>query len=100
MVRIIGSHAERMDREPGKMMSAEQRKAIISVKQAASVAKNGDREMQIFDSAVSVAGYGLGKDPVHASRMDAHISGWFDDYADRMNNLPLVPDTMAPELEE
>lgn len=95
MVRIIGSYADKMIQDRGKMRRYEV-DALQTVRGYATAAKNGDREMAIFDAAVSTAAYGLGKDYAHATRMDSHVGEWFTDYADKMDNLPIVPDTMAP----
>jgi len=70
--------------------------ALQTVRGYATAAKNGDREMAIFDSAVSATQYGLGNDYNHATRMDSHMSGWFDDFKQNLNNLPVIPEEMAP----
>ena len=90
MVRIIGSYADKMIQDRGKMRR-EEVTALQTVRGYATAAKNGDREMAIFDSAVSTADYGLGKDYNHATRMHSHIDSWFDDFRNKMNNLPVVP---------
>ena len=99
MVRIIGSYADKMI-ENRKNMEPGQINALQAVRNYAAVAKNGNREMEIFDTAVSTAAYGLGKDYNHATRMDSHVGEWFTGYADKMDNLPIVPDTMAPSAAE
>lgn len=99
MVRIIGSYADKMI-ENRKNMEPGQINALQAVRNYAAVAKNGNREMEIFDTAVSTAAYGLGKDYNHATRMDSHVGEWFTGYADKMDNLPIVPDTMAPTAAE
>lgn len=99
MVRIIGSYADKMI-ENRKNMESGQINALQAVRNYAAAAKNGNREMEIFDAAVSTAAYGLGKDFNHATRMDSHVCEWFTDYADKMDNLPIVPDTMAPTAAE
>ena len=95
MVRIIGSYADKMI-ENKKNMQPGEVNTLQAVRSYAAVAKNGDREMEIFDTAVSTAVYGLSKDYNHATRMDSHVGEWFTGYADKMDNLPVVPDTMAP----
>ena len=99
MVRIIGSYADKMI-ENRKNMEPGQINALQAVRNYAAVAKNGNREMEIFDTAVSTAAYGLGKHYSHATRMDSHIGEWFTGFADKMDNLPIVPDTMAPTAAE
>ena len=95
MVRIIGSYADKMIQDRGKMRQDEVA-ALQTVRGYATAAKNGDREMAIFDSAVSATQYGLGNDYNHATRMDSHMSGWFDDFKQNLNNLPVIPEEMAP----
>lgn len=95
MVRIIGSYADKMIQDRGKMRQDEVA-ALQTVRGYATAAKNGDREMTIFDTAVSTAAYGLGNDYAHATRMDSHVGEWFTGYAEKMDKLPIVPDTMAP----
>ena len=90
MVRIIGSYADKMienrrNMDPGKI------NALQTVRNYAAVAKNGNREMEIFDTAVSAAAYGLGKDYPHATRMHNHVDGWFHDFKNQIVNLPVAP---------
>lgn len=99
MVRVIGSYADKMI-ENRKNMEPGQINTLQTVRNYAAVAKNGNREMEIFDTAVSTAAYGLGKDYNHATRMDSHVGEWFAGYAEKMDNLPIVPDTMAPTAAE
>jgi hypothetical protein len=51
---------------------------------------------QKVTDAVTAANYGLGKDYDHATRMHGHMSGWFEDFKQNMNNLPVIPDEMTP----
>lgn len=95
MVRIIGSYADKMI-ENRRNMEPGQINTLQTVRNYAAVAKNGNREMEIFDTAVSTAAYGLGKDYNHATRMDSHVGEWFTGYADKMDNIPIVPEEMAP----
>ena len=95
MVRIIGSYADKMI-ENRKNMDPGQINTLQAVRNYAAVAKNGNREMAIFDSAVSATQYGLGNDYNHATRMDSHMGGWFDDFKQNLNNLPIIPEEMAP----
>ena len=98
MVRIIGSYADKMIQNRGNMQPGEVN-TLQAVRNYAAVAKSGDREMEIFDTAVSTAVYGLGKDYNHATRMDSRVREWFTGYADKLDNLPVVPDTMATTVE-
>lgn len=99
MVRIIGSYADKMIQDRGKMRH-EDVAALQTVSGYATAAKNGDREMAIFDSAASATQYGLGKNYDHATRMDSHMGGWFDDFKQNLNNLPVIPEEMSPTSEK
>lgn len=90
MVRIIGSYADKMIQDRGKMRR-EEVTALQTVRGYATAAKNGDRELAIFDSAVSAAAYGLGKDYPHATRMHGYVSDWMDGFKDQITNLPVTP---------
>ena len=90
MVRIIGSYADKMIQDRGKMRH-EEVTALQTVRGYATAAKNGDRELAIFDSAVSAAAYGLGKDYPHATRMHSYVPGWMDDFKNQITNLPVTP---------
>ena len=89
MLRIVGSYAER--KREDKQISHEDRVLCSVVQQTAAAAKDGSREMAIFDSAVSAAAYGLGKDYDHATNMHKHIPGWLDGFTDQIQNLPVTP---------
>ena len=96
MLRIVGEYARKL-REDNRRNMNEANKAICSsVSNAGFSAKDGSRELAIFDSAVSATKYGLGKDYNHATRMDSHMGGWFDDFKQNLNNLPVIPEEMAP----
>ena len=90
MVRIIGSYADKMI-ENRKKMRKDEVNALLAVRSYAAAAKNGAREMEIFDTAVSAAAYGLGKDYPHATRMHSHVDGWFHDFKNQIVNLPVAP---------
>lgn len=89
MVRIIGNHAKQ--KRDDKQISNEDRVLCSTVQQMAAAVSDGRREMEIFDSAVSAAAYGLGKDYDHATNMHKHIPGWFDGFTDQIQNLPATP---------
>ena len=96
MLRIVGEYARKLREDNGRSMS-EANKAICSrVANAGYSAKDGSRELAIFDSAASATKYGLDKNYDHATRMDSHMGGWFDDFKQNMNNLPVIPEEMAP----
>ena len=96
MVRIVGEYARKLREDNRRNMSSENQVICSNVANAGFSAKDGSRELAIFDSAVSATKYGLGKDYNHATRMDSHMSGWFDDFKQNLNNLPVIPEEMAP----
>lgn len=91
MLRIVGNYARNMREEKKKTLTREEWNICASVAAAAHAAKDGSRELALFDSAVSSAAYGLGKDYGHATRMHSHVTGWLDDFKNRITNLPLTP---------
>lgn len=96
MLRIVGEYARKLREDNRISMSNENQAICVNVANAGYTAKDGSRELAIFDSAVSAANYGLGKDYDHATRMHGHMGGWFEDFKQNMNNLPVIPDEMAP----
>ena len=97
MVRIIGNYARNMREEKKKSLSYEDKLICSTVAGAGHAAKDGSRELALYDSAVSAAAYGLGKDYEHATRMHSHVTGWLDDLKNQIVNLPLTPAVEAPE---
>lgn len=91
MLRIVGNYARNMREEKKKTLTYEERHICSSVAAAAHAGKDGSRELALFDSAVSSAAYGLGKDYGHATRMHSHVTGWLDDFKNQITNLPLTP---------
>lgn len=89
MLRIVASYAKR--KKDDKQISREDRALCSIVQQTAAAAKDGSRELAIFDSAVSAAAYGLGKDYDHATNMHKRIPGWLDGFTDQIQNLPATP---------
>lgn len=100
MLRIVGEYARKMRDDNRRSMSNENQVICSNVANAGLTAKDGSRELAIFDSAVSAAAYGLGKDYAHATRMHSHMDGWFDDFKQNLNNLPVIPEEMAPNTHE
>lgn len=95
MLRVLGAHAQKMREAEGKHISKDDRKSLYFVIGAAAAATDGSRELQIFDSAVSSAAYGLGQnvdDYTHATRMHSYVTGWMEDFKNQIANLPLTPD--------
>lgn len=91
MLRIVGNYARNMREEKGRTLSTGDQRICSVVAQMADTAKDGSRELSIFDSAVSAAAYGLGKDYPHATRMHSHIDGWMKDFKAQIENLPVTP---------
>lgn len=91
MLRIIGNFARNLRDEKGKAMSYDDGLICTKVANAGHCAKDGSRELAIFDSAVSAAAYGLGKDYPHATRMHGYVTGWMDGFKDQITNLPVTP---------
>lgn len=96
MLRIVGEYARKLREDNQRNMSEANKAICSSVSNAGYSAKDGSRELAIFDSAASATKYGLDKNYDHATRMDSHMSGWFDDFKQNLNNLPVIPDEMAP----
>ena len=95
MLRILGGHARKL-RDSDRNMSAENRAICTAVAAAGYSAKDGSRELEIFDTAVSTLDYGLDKNAEHAARMAAHVPEWMNGYKAKMDNLPVIPEEMAP----
>lgn len=91
MLRIVGNYARNMREEKGRTMSINDQRICTTVAQMAHAAKDGSRELAIFDSAVSAAAYGLGKEYVHATRMHSLVSGWMDDFKNQIMNMSWKP---------
>lgn len=100
MLRIVGEYARKLREDNRRSMSHENQVICTNVANAGYSAKDGSRELAIFDSAASATKYGLGKDYDHATRMHGHMGGWFDDFKQNMNNLPVIPEEMAPTAAE
>lgn len=90
MLRIVSGHAEKMRNR--KNQSDNDYKLCTQVAMMASTAKNGNRELAIFDSAVGAAERGLQTDAGAAGRMHDHIVGWFGDFKTQVENLPCTPE--------
>lgn len=91
MLRIVGNYARNMRTEKENSMSHEDVAICAAVTRAAFAAKDGSRELAIFDTAVASVAYGLGNDYDHATRMHSHVSGWIDDFKNQIVNLPTTP---------
>ena len=91
MLRIIGSHAQRMKKANEKSISQDDMTKYFTVIHAAHAAKDGKRELAIFDSAAACLPSGLGENPQVAKRMREHITGWMGEFRNQIVNLPVVP---------
>ena len=66
---------------------------------AAKEAKNGKREMEVFDSAATTVLYGLGSrrnDYDQANKMHTHISDWMEGYKQKIEVIPSIPEENKP----
>lgn len=91
MLRIIGNFARNMRDEQRKHLTHDEQVICTNVANAGYQAKDGSRELALFDSAVSSAAYGLGKEYVHATRMHSLVSGWMDDFKNQIMNMSWKP---------
>lgn len=91
MLRIIGNFARNMRDEQKKHLTHDEEVICTNVANAGYQAKDGSRELALFDSAVSSAAYGLGKEYVHATRMHSLVSGWMDDFKNQIMNMSWKP---------
>ena len=85
MVRVIGSYAEKAMGE--KRIPTSERVGLSNICNMAKAAKDGSRELEIFDTAANVLNNGLGSDAAQADRMHNHVERWLADCANNMGNL-------------
>lgn len=97
MLRIIGSYAAKM--KDSKRNSPEDTRTIYTVEGMARAAKDGSREMKIFDDAAASLMYGLGENAQVSQKMHESIcEGRWADFQNNMDNVPNAPvDTSAGE---
>lgn len=96
MLRIIGGHAKTM--RESKNISDGDRMKCVAVLQKADAVKDGSRELDLFDKAVSCTAYGLDKDPRHAARMhEGSVVGFFEQVQSTMEATPNRPAEMLGE---
>lgn len=91
MLRIVGEFARNMRIKNDRNMKSEDRIICNNVANAGHCARDGSRELAIFDSAVSAAAYGLDKDYNHATNMHKRIPSWLESFGDQIRNLPVTP---------
>ena len=98
MLRLIASHAEKImdDRTQSRADWLTCKKLSL----VADAAKDGGREMNIFDSAASTAERGLQTNAAVADRMHNHIVSWFDSFRDQMDSVPNAPAEIAAGAEQ
>lgn len=89
MLRMVAAQAEKITDE--RNQSRADYLTCRKVAFVAAAAKDGGREMNIFDSAVSAAERGLQQDSTVAGRMHNHIVGWFDSFRAQMDDVPNAP---------
>lgn len=97
MLRVIASHAEKITDE--RNQSREDYMTCRGIAFKAAAAKDGSRELAIFDSAVSAAERGVQRDATVANRMHEHIVGWFDDFRNQMDDVPNAPAELSSSVE-
>ena len=90
MLRMVSAQAEKI-RDRRNQIGSDY-KLCTQVAMMASTAKNGDRELAVFDSAVGACERGLQVDAHTAGRMHNHITGWFSDFKTQIENLPYAPE--------
>ena len=97
MLRIIGSYATKM--KDSKRNSPEDTRSIYTVEGMARAAKDGSREMKIFDDAAASPMYGLGENAQVSQKMhESTCEGRWADFQNNMDNVPNAPvDTSAGE---
>lgn len=91
MLRIIGNYARNMREEKHNVLSSDDQRICTVVTQAANAAKDGSRELAIYDSAASSLVHGLGENPHVAERLHSRVDGWMDDFKNQITNLPVTP---------
>lgn len=92
MLRIIGAYAER--KRAVRNIPRSEYEILTTVQHKAAAAKDGSREMEIFDSAVGIAAYGLDRNYSHATNMhNSLVANAFDDFKQRMADVPNTPYT-------
>lgn len=96
MLRIVGEYARKLQADNRINMNHEDNAICIQVVNAGLYAKDGRRELRIFDEAVTTAAYGLAKESARASRMATHIPELMEGYKSKMNNLHVIPGEMVP----
>ena len=89
MLRMVAAHAEKITDE--RNQSRADYLTCRKVAFVAAAAKDGGREMNIFDSAASAAERGLQQDSTIAGKMHNHIVGWFDSFRAQMDDVPNAP---------
>lgn len=98
MLRMVAAQAEKITDE--RNQSRADYLTCKKVAFVAAAAKDGGREMNIFDSAASAAERGLQRDSTVAGRMHNHIVGWFDSFRDQMDDVPNAPAETAVGAEQ
>lgn len=87
MLRVVGNYARNMRKEKGRTCSSHDQLILSTIAQKADAAKDGGRELAIFDSAASATEYGLSNEYSHATRMHSYIPSWMDSFSKQMEGL-------------
>ena len=78
-----------------KNISDNDRMKCVAVLQQADSVKDGSRELELFDKAVSCTAYGLDKDPRHAARMnEGAVIGFLEQVHSALDATPNRPAEM------
>lgn len=89
MLRLIAAQAKKIRNR--KTMSTADSAICVALTETGHTVKNGDRELAVFDNAVSACERGLQTDAHIAERMHNHIVGWFGDFKNQVETLPYAP---------
>lgn len=85
MLRIIGGYADKMYRDPHVI--DEDSRILAAVKNDAGAAKDGGRELKIFDGAVQLLNYGMQDNYTVATKMHTTVEGKWGGYMTDMAAL-------------
>lgn len=86
MLRILGSHADRMLESKNKY-SPDATNALYTVKATAKAAKDGSRELGVYDQANAVLRQALREDQKSAEWFDAHVEKDWGTFQTTMDEL-------------
>lgn len=85
MLRIICGYADKMYRQPH--VPDEDGRILAAIKSGAGAARNGDRELKVFDGAVQLLNYGMQDNYTVATKMHTTAENKWGDYFSSMATL-------------